>query len=124
RYRWDRQLINKLPMESEVPFGGGLARVDIGGLQLGRVDLHRGVGEVDMDLRGRPRHSYDVSINGGIGKATVRVSADAAVYAEAHGGIGSITVHGLRKMGDHWESDSYASAQNRIKIEAHGGIRQ
>jgi hypothetical protein len=122
RYRWEVQLSNKIPLELEVHFGAGQARLDIGSLQLQKVDLHMGVGQIDMDLRGKPKRSYDVTINGGVGAATVRVSADTAVYAEAHGGIGSINVRGLRKMGDHWESESFAGGTNRIKIEAHGGI--
>jgi N-terminal domain of toast_rack, DUF2154 len=53
KYRWEVQLNNKVPMELEVHFGAGQARLDIGSLQLRRMDLHMGVGEVDMDLRGR-----------------------------------------------------------------------
>jgi len=122
RYRWEVQLSNKIPLELNVHFGAGQARLDVGSLQLKRVDVHMGVGQMDMDLRGRPKQNCDVTINGGVGEAVLRVSADAGVYAEAHGGIGSIDVKGLRKVGDHWESDSYSQAANKIRIQANGGI--
>src|SRR5713226_6362288 len=122
RYQWELQLSNKIPVELEIHFGAGKARLDLGSLQLRGIELHMGVGEIDLDLRGPVKHSYNVMLNGGVGQATVRVPADAGVYAEAHGGIGSIEVRGLQKRGDHWESESYERAQNKIRLEAHGGI--
>ena len=122
RYTWDLQLNNKIPIDLEVHFGAGQARLDIGSLDLRGVEVHMGVGEIDLDLRGATRHSYNVAIHGGIGQATVRVPSDGAIYAEASGGIGSINVRGLRKIGDHWESDSYTRSDKKIRIEAHGGI--
>ena len=40
----------------------------------------------------------------------------------AHGGIGAINVRGLRKEGDHWESESYARSKTKIRVDAQGGI--
>jgi hypothetical protein len=57
-----------------------------------------------------------------VGQATVRLPADAAIYAEAHGGIGSINVRGLRERGGHWESDAWEKGSNKIRVEVHGGI--
>jgi len=122
RYNWELQLSNKIPIDLEIHFGAGKARLDIGSLDLRGVDIDMGVGEVELDLRGRLKHSYNVKIKGGVGQATVRVPADAGIYAEAHGGIGSIDIKGLHKNGDHWESESYAKAENKLRIEAHGGI--
>jgi hypothetical protein len=122
RYNWELQLSNKIPIDLEIHFGAGQAKLDLGSLDLRGVDIDMGVGEVELDLRGTLKHSYNVNIKGGVGQATVRVPSDAGVYAEAHGGIGSINVKGLNKMGDHWESDSYTRAANKLRIEAHGGI--
>ena len=122
RYRWDLQLSNKVPMDLEVHFGAGQARLDLGSMMLRGVEIHMGVGQLDMDLRGAVKHSYNVTVHGGIGQATVRLPADAGIYAEAHGGIGSVNVTGLHNRGGHWESDGWAGAQNRINVEVHGGI--
>jgi hypothetical protein len=121
-YRWDLQLSNKVPIELAVHFGAGQARLDIGSLLLRGVELDMGVGQLDMDLRGKPRHSYSVNIHGGIGEATVRLPADAGVYAEAHGGIGSIEVRGLHQEDGHWVSESYEQSENKIRIDVQGGI--
>jgi predicted membrane protein len=122
KYSWDLQLNRKVPVDLALHFGAGQARLDLGSLQLRGVEVEMGVGQLDMDLRGVPRHSYNVGIHGGIGQATVRLSADAGVYAEAHGGIGSIKVTGLRQEEGHWVSPSYDRAENKIRIEIQGGI--
>jgi hypothetical protein len=122
KYRWDLQLSNKVPMNLTVNFGAGQARLDLGSLLLRGVEVQMGVGQLDMDLRGKPRHNYNVSIHGGVGEATVRLPADAAIYAEAHGGIGSIDVRGLRKEGDHWVREAYDQASAKIRLDINGGI--
>jgi hypothetical protein len=122
QYRWDLQLNNKTPLDLAVHFGAGQARLDLGSLLLRGVELDMGVGKLEMDLRGKVRHSYNVSISGGVGEATVHLPADAGIYAEARGGIGSINVRGLRREDDHWVSDSYAQADNKIRVDVHGGI--
>jgi hypothetical protein len=124
KYRWDVQLNKKAPLDLALHFGAGDARLDLGSLDLRGVELDMGVGKLDMDLRGAPQHSYNVAIHGGIGEATVRVSADAGVYAEAHGGIGAISVRGLQQENGHWVSPTYESAANKIHIEVQGGIGQ
>jgi len=62
-----------------------------------------GVGKLDMDLRGNPKHNYDVQVHGGIGEATVRLPAGVGVYAKC-GGIGEIKTQGLRREGGHWST--------------------
>ncbi len=122
QYRWDLQLSNKVPLDLIVHFGAGQARLDLGSLKLRGVELDMGVGQLDMDLRGKVEHSYNVNIRGGVGQATVHLPVDAGIYAEAHGGIGSINVRGLHREGDHWVSDSYERAENKIRVEVQGGI--
>lgn len=124
KYSWDLQLNRKVPVDLALHFGAGEARLDLGSLALRGVQVDMGVGKLDMDLRGTPKHSYDVNISGGIGEATVRVSADAAIYAEAHGGIGGIKIRGLRQEDGHWISPSWDRAENKIRIGIQGGIGQ
>jgi hypothetical protein len=124
KYTWDLQLNRKVPVDLALHFGAGQARLDLGSLELRGVELDMGVGQLDVDLRGAPKHSYNVSIHGGIGEATVRLSVDAGIYAEAHGGIGSIQVRGLRQEDGHYVSPSYDRAGNKIRLEIHGGIGQ
>jgi len=86
------------------------------------VSVQMGVGKLDLDLRGRPRQSYDVHIQGGIGEAVVRLPADAGVHATATGGIGEVKTRGLTKQGDHWENEAYATAKVKVRVDVQGGI--
>src|SRR5438105_12565488 len=40
RYNWEVQLSNKIPLELEIHFGAGKARLDLGSLQLRGVEVH------------------------------------------------------------------------------------
>jgi hypothetical protein len=52
----------------------------------------------------------------------VRLPVDAAIRAEAHGGIGSINVRGLRNRGGYWESDNWDRSESKISVTVQGGI--
>src|SRR5438477_9072780 len=122
KYRWDLQLNNKVPMDLRVQFGAGEARLDVGSMALRSVEIEMGVGQLQLDLHGAPKHDYDVHVRGGVGEATLRLPSDVGIWAQAQGGIGSIDVRGLRRNGDHWESESFPRSKVKIKVDVHGGI--
>ena len=111
RYEWDLRLNREVPVELSVHFGAGEAHLDLGTLTLRRVEVEMGVGSINMDLRGNPKQDYDVRVNGGVGEAVVRLPSDVPVEAEAEGGIGEIKVQGMRKDGNRWYTDSYATGK-------------
>jgi hypothetical protein len=121
-YRWDLQLANDVPVELIAHFGVGESQMDLGSLDLRRVEVQMGVGELHMDLRGKPKHDYDVRIRGGVGEATIHLPRDVGVYASGRGGIGEIHTQGLRRQGDHWVNDAYDGAKVRIHVDVEGGI--
>jgi predicted membrane protein len=122
KYEWDLALNNDVPMDLTLHFGAGEARLDLGSLSLRNVDVDMGVGKLEMDLRGNPKHNYDVRIRGGIGEATVRLPAGVGIYAEGSGGIGEIKTQGLRRESEHWVNDAYEDSKVRIHLDIHGGI--
>jgi hypothetical protein len=83
-----------------------------------------GAGQVDLDLRGKPTHDYDVSISGGVGQATVYLPQGVGIWAQAHGGLGSITVTGLDKQDDHWQNNLYDNSKVNVRLKVEGGIGQ
>lgn len=123
-YVWDIGLADDIPLELNAHLGAGNARMDLGGMTMRRVDVEMGVGELNMDLRGSPKHDYEVNIHGGVGQATVRLPRDIGIYATGSGGIGEIRTEGLRKQGDHWINDAYDDAKVRIRVSVEGGIGQ
>jgi hypothetical protein len=123
RYLWDLELNNKVLLDLALHCGAGHARLDLGDLTLRNLEVHMGAGQVDLDLRGTPTHDYEVDISGGVGQATIHLPEQAVgIRAEAHGGIGSISVTGLEKVGDHWENNLFDNAKVNVRLKVNGGI--
>jgi N-terminal domain of toast_rack, DUF2154 len=122
KYEWDLRLSDLAPLDIHVNFGAGQAQLDLGSLDLRGVQLDMGVGQMDMDLRGNPKHDYSVRVSGGVGQATIRLPANVGIDAQASGGIGDISVRGLRKEGGHWVNDAYREPGVKIHVDVEGGI--
>lgn len=122
KYEWDIRLGRQIPLNLRVNFGAGEGQLDLGSLDLRSVEVHMGVGKMNVDLRGDPQHDYSVNINGGVGEATVHLPVKAGVYATARGGIGEISVRGMQKMGDHWVNEAYDTAKVKVRVDVNGGI--
>jgi len=97
-------------------------RLDLGSLALRSLEIHMGVGELRVDLRGKPKHDYDVNIHGGVGEATIYLPEGVGISADASGGIGEINVRGLQKHGGHYTNDAYGHAKTNIHLQIRGGI--
>lgn len=122
-YSWDVRFNDSVPLSLRMEFGAGVADLNLGSLSLSSVELHMGVGKATMDLRGNPKKDYDVQIHGGVGEATVYLPHEAAVIADAHGGIGAVDTHGLHKQGSRYVNDAYDNnAKVTVRVEVHGGI--
>jgi hypothetical protein len=122
KYDWDLRLNRDVPVEMDVNFGAGEAHLDLGSLALRRVNVEMGVGHIDMDLRGQPKHDYSVSIHGGVGEATVRLPQDVGIYAEAKGGIGEISAPGLHNDGSTYYNDAYKKSPVTVRLDVQGGV--
>ncbi len=122
KYMWDLAMNDQVALDLAVHCGAGQAKLDLGDLDLRRVQVHMGAGQVDLDLRGKPTHDYQVEIQGGVGQASIHLPEDVGVWAEAHGGLGSITVTGLDKKEDHWENNLYNKAKTNVRLKVEGGI--
>ncbi len=121
-YVWDLQLNDQVLLDLNVSCGAGQAKLNLGELSLRNVEVHMGAGQVDLDLRGKPARDYQVEISGGVGQASVRLPEDVGIWAEAHGGLGSITVTGLDKKDNHWENNLYDKAKVNVHLKVEGGI--
>jgi predicted membrane protein len=105
-----------------VEFGAGEARLNLGSLSLRSVNVEMGAGTRRLDLRGTPSKDYSVRIRGGVGEATVYLPKEIGISATASGGIGDISVTGLRKSADHYVDDAYERAAVRIRLDIQGGV--
>jgi len=122
KYTWNLQLSNTIPISLSVKCGAGQANLKLGDVRLRDLAVEIGAGQIDLDLRGTPKEDFDVSVQGGVGQATVYLPAGVGVRAEAHGGIGSINVTGLEKRGSYYENDEYGRAKVNVRLKVNGGI--
>lgn len=122
KYEWDLRLNQEVPVDLKVNFGAGQAQLDLGSLDLRDVTVDMGVGSMHMDLRGNPKHDYNVRVNGGVGEAILQLPANVGVYAEAGGGIGEVSARNLKKDGDHWVNDAYGTSKVTIRVNVQGGV--
>lgn len=121
-YEWDLRMNRDVPLDLDLKFGAGEAHLDVGGLTLRGVSVDMGVGQLDLDLRGSPKKSYDVQVHGGVGEAVVHLPSDVGVEAEAEGGLGSIEASGFQHEGNRYYNSAWEDAKVRIHLDIHGGV--
>ena len=122
--KWNLRFNDSILMDLVVKMGAGEAHLNLGSLNLRSVAFNLGAGEVDVDLRGNPKRSYDVQINGGVGQATVHLPSSVAISATAVGGIGEVNVRGLEKRGGRWINPLHENAPVTIRLDVKGGVGQ
>jgi hypothetical protein len=121
---WTLQVAPTIPVTMDIECGVGNAKLDLGALKLRGLALNVGVGQIEVDLRGRPDHDYTVKIHGGVGETTVHLPTEAAIRANVQSGLVPVKVEGLEKHGDTWESAGSGAAAPVIRLEVEGGIGQ
>ena len=121
-YKWDLRLNDKLPIDFVTHLGAGEAHLNLGKMNLRSVEIHMGVGQVELDLRGNPAKDYNVQLHGGIGQAIVHLPPTVGIVANASGGIGDITVRGLEKNNGQWTNPAYGHSPVTIHLDVKGGI--
>ena len=121
-YEWDLTLNGDVPLDIAADLGAGEADLVLGKMNLGRVDVNIGAGEVTMDLRGEPKRDYSVQIRGGVGETTVYLPRDAGIAATAAKGIGDINVDGLEQRDGIWINPDRINAPVTVRLDVKGGI--
>lgn len=122
KYEWDLRLNQDVPLDLKANLGAGKAQLDLGNLSMRNVEIDMGVGSLQMDLRGNPKHDYSVHINGGVGEAVIHLPSNVGVYAEAGGGIGDVSARNLRNENGHWVNEAYSDSKVKIRLNVQGGV--
>jgi len=124
RNEWDISLNDEVPTDLVVQMGAGESDLDLDSLALTGVDLQMGAGKTTVDLTGDYAQSFDASIQGGVGEATVLLPSDVGVKAKAEGGLGKINAEGLKRVGNSYVNDAYGEPDVNLSVEVQGGIGQ
>jgi len=123
-YKWNLRLSDSLPMNIVTHLGAGEAEMNLGSLDLQNVEMHMGVGKLNLDLRGQPKRDFNVDIKGGVGEAVVYLPNDdkTGIVATASGGIRDISVEGLERKDGRWVNSPYERAPIRVHLDVKGGV--
>jgi hypothetical protein len=124
RNEWNISLNDEVPTDLVVQMGAGESNLDLDSLTLTGVDLQMGAGKTTVDLTGDYVQSFDASIQGGVGEATVLLPSDVGVKAKAEGGLGKINAKGLKRVGNSYVNDAYGESDVNLSVEVQGGIGQ
>ena len=121
---WVVNLNKTVPLDITASIGAGEASLDLGGLNLSRVDVNIGAGAMTVDLRGEPKRDYTVQIRGGVGETTVQLPKDVAISATATKGIGDISIEGLEQRDGVWVNPDRIGAPVTVRVDVKGGVGQ
>jgi hypothetical protein len=121
---WDVRLNSTVLLDITANLGAGEANLELGQMNLSRVELTIGAGAMNVDLRGEPKQDYTVEIRGGVGETTVHLPKDVAISASATKGIGDISIEGLEQRDGVWVNPDRIGAPVTVRVSVKGGIGQ
>jgi hypothetical protein len=124
RNEWDISLNDEVPTDLVVKMGAGESDLDLDSLALTGLDLQMGAGKTTVDLTGDYARSFDSSIEGGVGEATVLVPSEVGVRVRAEGGLGKINAEGFQREGDSYVNDVYGDSDVNLDLDVQGGVGQ
>ena len=70
---WNLHLAHDIPMQMRVNMGAGRNNLQLGGLDLTRIDVNMGAGLLIADFTGNWKQDVDATFHGGAGNATIRL---------------------------------------------------
>jgi hypothetical protein len=122
QYDWNVRLNNRVPMRLRVEEGAGTSTLMLGSLSLTGLDVKLGAGETTLNLAGNRSHSFNATIQGGVGKLTVVLPRRVGVRVTAKHGLGEFAVHGLRQDGDTYINSAYGSSHVTVNVTIEHGV--
>jgi len=121
--RWTVGLTTEVPLDLKIDAGASRAVLDLGGLRLRDLDLQTGASETRVLL---PRTAGVTTVKAQTGAAslTLEVPAGVAARIRTRMALGSLKVDEGRfpASGNGYESPDFATAANRVDIDAQGGV--
>src|SRR5215212_10624713 len=122
RNEWDIGLNDEVPTDLVVQVGAGESDLDLDSLTLKGLDLKMGAGKSTVDLTGDYSRSFDATIEGGVGGATILLPSKVGVKAKAEGGLSKTNAKGLKKVGNSYVNDAYGESDVNLSVDVKGGV--
>ena len=120
---WNVGLTADVPLELKLDAGANRSILDLGDLQVRRLDLQTGASDTRVRLP-KAAGLTEVKVSHGAAALTIEVPAGVAARVRSRMGLGSVRVDEARfpRSSDGYESPDYATAANRVDIDAQGGV--
>jgi hypothetical protein len=120
---WSVSLNESIPLSLDLQTGANEARVDLSSLQVTDLQLQTGASSTQVTLPTNAGHTR-AAIRSGAASVSVRVPSGVAARIKAQGGLADIRVDRSRfpRVGGVYESEDYASAENRVDIDIETGV--
>jgi len=122
RYEWALRFNSEVPMEMKIEMGVGGGELELGDLNLSKLDLDVGVGGANIALDGDWEADLDVTISGGVGGLKLTLPSDVGVRVEAESGLGGVDALDFQKEGDVYTNDAYGSSNVTLNVRIEVGI--
>ncbi|MBN2848806.1 MAG: hypothetical protein JXP72_10230 [Coriobacteriia bacterium] len=123
RYDWRIVFTDEMPLDLSVTMGAGESDLDLGSLDLRRLQVTLGAGDATVDLVGEARHDLVADITAGAGAVTLRVPADVGVRVVGYqDGLGSYRADGFKQDGNALVNDAWDDAEVRFEITLRRGL--
>ena len=117
-------LTDRIPWTIKISGGATNAHLDLGGLQLAKLEISGGASRMDAQLPS-PKSTTLIDISGSVSNLTLRAPAGAQWHVAASGGVSGLRINGsfYAAIGGDFQQQSpgYASASDRFNIEISGG---
>ena len=120
---WVLGLTGEVPLDLRLDIGAARSTLDLTDLQVRRLELHTGASETRVRLP-RAAGSTEVRTESGAASLTLEVPAGVAARIRSRMAIGTSQIDEARfpRVGDLYQSADYATATNRVDIDAQGGV--
>jgi hypothetical protein len=119
---WTMHLANDVPIDLRIDMGAGRGDLRLRDINVTRLTMNIGAGQVDVDVTGDRKSDLTATIEGGVGRANVRLPKNIGVIVNASGGLGTIDTHGLKHDGNDYVNDAYGKSPVTIHLRVEGGV--
>jgi hypothetical protein len=119
---WTLHFANDIPLDVHIEMGAGRGNLRLQDIDVMRLKLELGAGQVDLDLTGDRKQDLTADLEGGVGEAQIRLPKNIGVIVNASGGIGTIDAPGMHHDGDQYTNDAYGKTPVTIHLRVEGGV--
>jgi hypothetical protein len=119
---WNLRLGPKVPIDLTAHLGAGKTDLDVSSLPLRSLEVHMGVGELELNAAGKYTKDVNIQVHGGVGEARIDLPKDFGAVVDAKGGIGSINARGLTKRDGRYYNSAYEEGKPAIHMDVRGGV--